>query len=546
MAVVETSSALVIHGVDAEKSLLGAILIDGRNSLEQTGSLSSEHFGAEAHRIIWEAIVELAEDGLGIDLTSVNDRLNESGKMDRAGGPVYVASLIDHVPDLENVPTYAQLVRAAAARRRLARPLLNLASLERLDTPDALAAEEKALLARLDQCRAERHDLDGRPEGIVYVPPAKLWMGFDQVLEERRGVGQRYGTGLRHLDAKLDGGLYAGTFTAVQGAPGLGKTAFATQVALHMAGLGCSVAAYFGDEGNNGAFVTICQQLGVPRDGALRGDLVAVQPAVEAMQAFRFFKFIRPSHQAATLEQMVEGLVALAPNGPPRVLLIDSAQVLRLSAEKPREGQIERIHRAVHRLRELTLSNQLITLLVSRVHRGAYGKKKEEDQVDPIAAAWGGAVEWLAELILHLDGKPTREDPKVACVVAKNRVSVSGTFTVPMALEWPRKRLLELDPDEEKAEVEAHRLAALEKFKERIVKVLTGRTGITGVALEKEVGGNRASIREARVVLQGEGRLHSTKKTGKGHAELWRLGPKPEGEDRDEEAQEGALFGEEK
>jgi hypothetical protein len=292
-----------------------------------------------------------------------------------------------------------------------------------------------------------------------------------------------------------------------------------------MARGGCSVAAYFGDEGNAGAFVTICQQLGVSRTAVLGGDNPAIDLASEAVLALPWFRIVRPSHRDATLEKMVEGLVRMSPNGAPRVLLIDSAQVLRLANEKPRESPVERVQRAVHELREQTLANALITLLVTRVHRGSFGKKKEEEEVDPIAAAWGGAVEWLAELILHIDGKPTPEDPKARLRVAKNRVSAAGVFTVPLRIEWARKRFVEVDPREDEAEKNAARAKALQATKEKILAALKGRDGVATATLKKEVGGKASAFVAARQDLTADGLIHARKRKGHGGGEDWYLGP---------------------
>ena len=365
--------------------------------------------------------------------------------------------------------------------------------------------------------------------GAEYVPPEGLWMSFDDVMAERAGIGQRYGTGLPLLDAKLDGGLYAGTLNAIQGGPGLGKTALATQIGLHLAAQGCSVACYFGDEGNNGAFVTVCQQLGVPRSAAMENNREGVSAARKIISDYRWFRLVRPSHKEATLERMVEGLVRLSPNDAPRVLLIDSAQVLRLTAEKSRESPVERVQRAIHLLRDLTLQHQLITLLVSRVHRGAFGKKKEEETVDPIAAAWGGATEWLAELIVALVGKPpTPEAPKVTVEIAKNRISVSGTWRFPLLIDWKTKRFLEVDPAAEEAEKKAANVETISKVKEKIRHQLVGRDGVPTTVLKKEVGGKGTYFVQARQEMAEEGLIHVEKRKGHGGKEEWFLGPPPD------------------
>jgi len=411
------------------------------------------------------------------------------------------------------------------------------------DDDGSLVSKLKRGLEKLDR---EREELvaaileeEGDRSSLPYVPPEKLWLLTEEVMAERHVAADRVGIGLPGIDKRLDGGLYPGTLTAIQGAPGAGKTAFATQVALHLAGLGCSVACYFGDEGNVGAFVTICQQMGGSRAAALKNDAEALRGVLASVRAFPFFRLVRPSHPEATLERMVEGLVRLSPPGAPRVFLVDSAQVLRLASERSRESPVERVQRAVHELRAETLKHSLITLLVSRVHRGSFGKKKEEDETDPIAAAWGGATEWLAEVIIHLDGKPTPEEPKLRMRVPKNRISVSGPFAVTLRLDWPRKRFMEIDEEEEKREKDAKQKADFEEVKKRL---LTGRDGVSGATIEREMKGRRGILREARAALAVEGKIHSRRREGRGGGEEWHLGPAPPAPSRPPSSTSGSLF----
>ena len=79
--------------------------------------LAPDDFATEAHRVIYEAALALADRREGIDLVMVQSELEKTGRLERAGGPAYLASLVDVVPDVENVEGYARLVREASLRR---------------------------------------------------------------------------------------------------------------------------------------------------------------------------------------------------------------------------------------------------------------------------------------------------------------------------------------------------------------------------------------------------------------------------------------------
>ena len=102
---------------DAERSLLGAILIDGSLLSRVMEFLVPEDFASEAHRLVYEACLALADRREGVDLVMVQSELEKTGRLERAGGPAVLSALVDRVPDVENIESYARLVREASLRR---------------------------------------------------------------------------------------------------------------------------------------------------------------------------------------------------------------------------------------------------------------------------------------------------------------------------------------------------------------------------------------------------------------------------------------------
>lgn len=283
-----------------------------------------------------------------------------------------------------------------------------------------------------------------------------LWLDLGTVLEARKKVKERFTTGLPSVDAKIEGGLYAGTLTVVQGKPGIGKTMLATQIALAMADK-CAVACLYADEGMQGAAVRIGQQLGVQRAKLVDGE--GIPEAIEKIAHAAFFRFLDPSHADSTVEYMFEQFDKMAPAGMQRVYLVDSAQVVRSLKVTTRQDRRQAVSTLLVQLRELALKYRAIVIVVSQVGRGAYRSKNEEERVDPLAAGLEtSAIEFMADLILHLDGKPTKEDPAVKLRCPKNRLSAEGSFDVDLAMDFPRSRFIEPDA----AALEADRAIARE------------------------------------------------------------------------------------
>jgi replicative DNA helicase len=99
------------HDLDAEAAVLSAIMLD-RVALDTTiPILRPEQFYSNANRRIYEAAVALAESGSPVDLVTVVGRLRETGRIAEIGGSQYVSSLIDNVPAVAHIETYAKKVR---------------------------------------------------------------------------------------------------------------------------------------------------------------------------------------------------------------------------------------------------------------------------------------------------------------------------------------------------------------------------------------------------------------------------------------------------
>jgi len=107
------------HNPDAERAVLGAILIDSNCFYRVIDKITTEDFFRDAHRAIFEIIRSLAEESRPIDILTVKDELGRKRTMDRAGGSAYVSSLLDGVPDMVNVERYAWIIKENSTLRRL-------------------------------------------------------------------------------------------------------------------------------------------------------------------------------------------------------------------------------------------------------------------------------------------------------------------------------------------------------------------------------------------------------------------------------------------
>jgi replicative DNA helicase len=104
---------------EAERSVLGSILIDPASYYRVVSIIDSADFYKDAHRTVFSAIRSLAESSREIDLITVKDELARTGKLEETGGAAYISSLVDGIPDIANIERYARIVKEKSTLRRL-------------------------------------------------------------------------------------------------------------------------------------------------------------------------------------------------------------------------------------------------------------------------------------------------------------------------------------------------------------------------------------------------------------------------------------------
>lgn len=225
----EFTDALVLpHNHDAERAVLGAIIVENDHFETAAATLSDEVFLREAHRRIWRAITGLSARRVAVDLVTVTDALKRSGDLEEVGGPAYVASLIDGLPASTNVPHYIEIVKDCATRRAL------MACGRSLVT--AAAAGQETGAAIIDTAVRDLIAINsGSQTGRLVEGPELARKVYDYIerAEMARKEGRTLGvpTGLAGLDA-MTGGFKPGHLIVVAGRTSQGKTALATQFGL--------------------------------------------------------------------------------------------------------------------------------------------------------------------------------------------------------------------------------------------------------------------------------------------------------------------------
>lgn len=215
--------------VEAERSILGAILLDNAVCNQAIELLRREDFFLDSHRRIFDKMVALSERLMPIDLITLSDELRRAGEFEQIGGATYIASLIDGVPRTDTIEPYAKLVKQKSMLRKLISASQQIVSLafEEEDDADVIIDKAEHMIFEIAEDRVRQgfqyigdvahrrleqiEQMAGRPEMITGVP-----------------------TGFTDFD-RMTSGLQRQELIVIAARPSMGKTALALNMAQYAA-----------------------------------------------------------------------------------------------------------------------------------------------------------------------------------------------------------------------------------------------------------------------------------------------------------------------
>jgi replicative DNA helicase len=217
------------QNLEAEESLLSAILVDNSTLLDVIEILQPEDFYKTAHRHVFSAIAELFTRNEPVDLVTLANMLKEMGKLEAVGGAGYLARLVDTVPLAVNAPHYARIVHDKSALRRLIEQTNGIARRcfeDRGEVDDIIDFAETAIF-----------EVSERKHRQSFHPISRIIEKNIDALEERQGnkaLITGVPSGFADLDS-LTSGLQPSDLVILAARPSMGKTAFALNIARNAA-----------------------------------------------------------------------------------------------------------------------------------------------------------------------------------------------------------------------------------------------------------------------------------------------------------------------
>src|SRR6266567_2157380 len=228
MADLAVADRTLPHNLEAERSVLGAILLHNEAFNHAAEVIESADFYRDAHRRIFDKMVKLSERGGAIDLVTLKEELGRSGELDEVGGPAYITALVDGVPRSTNVEHYARIIKEKATLRNLifsANKILATAYEGEEDADVILDRAEHEIFAIAD---------DKVRDGFVALKDlAQASLETIEQLHARKELVTGVPTGFTDLDEMMSG-LQPSDLVIIAARPSMGKTSLVLNMAQHV------------------------------------------------------------------------------------------------------------------------------------------------------------------------------------------------------------------------------------------------------------------------------------------------------------------------
>lgn len=413
------------QSIEAEQSVLGAMLIDGEAVSTVAAMLQPTHFYQDAHRRIFETMVALYTSNRPIDLITLTDALTQKGILQQVGDIAYLTLLANVVPSAATVGHYARIVLNKAILRELitASNQISASCYQHEDVEEILESAER-LIFRLSQNRTQREFVS--MSEIV----AEAYEHISQMVKNR-GTVSGISTGFRDLD-ELTSGLQPSDLVILAARPSVGKTAFSLNIAHHVTIRQRIPVAYFSVEmaKEQLAMRMLCTEAKIDgqklRSGFLDAqDWAKISEASDVLSEAPLFIDDTPAISIMEMRSKARKLKLEQNIG---LIIIDYLQLMKLGVKiESRQQEVAEITRSIKALaREL----QIPIIALAQLSRRAEEREGKRPGLSDLRES--GEIEQTADLVafLYREDYYDHESPNrnvIEVIVGKHRNGPVGT-----------------------------------------------------------------------------------------------------------------------
>ena len=387
------------QNIEAEKSVLGSVLLDKDALINVSGWLQPGHFYDDRHALIYQAILDLFDSGLPIDLVTISDRLKKKKILSKVGGRAYLTELASFVPTSAHAEEYANIVKENSTRRGLissAAQITNLSLDETIEISDVVDKSE-TLLFNVAQ--------EGVKSNFVHVKEL-LKDAYERAAhakdsDDYSGIS----TGFRELDVLL-GGFQKSDLIILAARPSVGKTSLALDMMRNAALIEKKNVAFFSLEMSNMQIMDrlLGMQSGIPfweiRTNKLNdekvvklantmGELGDANIFIDDM-AGQHINQVRTKARRLAIEQGVD------------IIFVDYLQLMHGSSRESRTLEVSEVSQG---LKNLAKELNIPVVALSQLSRAIEQRQGRRPQLSDLRES--GSIEQDSDVVVFLDREET-------------------------------------------------------------------------------------------------------------------------------------------
>ncbi|MDR2681815.1 MAG: replicative DNA helicase [Holosporaceae bacterium] len=391
------------HNIEAEQSLLGAILISNEYYEAVCEIVLPIHFAAPVNGKIYEAIGSLISQGLVADPITLRAYFEKNDELKSIGGGAYLIQLVNSVVSVSGVEDYASLIRDMYLRRQLM--LLGDDISHKASTFDL----DMKVMDQVEHAEMRLYEMataDNRSGAEVFSKALTVTMGIVESAYKNKGKLIGVTTGFKDLDKTL-GGLSRSDLVILAGRPSMGKTALATNIAFNAAMAHCHKAdgggkvMFFSLEMSKEQLVTriLSQESKIPSEKIRRGEL----------RDDEFIKLVESGRKVAEIPLYIDDTPALNVSTLRSrarklqrqqgldLIVVDYLQLLHGSAEKKNENRVQEISEITRTLKAIAKELNVPVLALSQLSRAVEAREDKHPQLSDLRES--GSIEQDADVV---------------------------------------------------------------------------------------------------------------------------------------------------
>jgi len=431
------------QNIDAEKSLLGAVLIDEETLADISEHVTAKDFYDKRHKTVYGAMMRLYERHKPVDLLTLTDELKKKDELDIIGGAAYLTELTNYVPTAAHAEAYAEMVAQKAVRRRLIKASAEISELgfnEDTTTQELLEKAEAELFSVSDQ--SLKQDLTS----IEQI----LTDSFDRMEELHRNKGALRGvrTGWRDLD-NMTAGLQRSDLIILAARPAMGKTTLVTNLAYNVATVAKQSVLFFSLEMSKEQLVDrmLADASGVDawniRTGNLSDeDFSKLSEAMGEMAEAPIFLDDTPGLSVLEMRTKARRAAHDAPLG---VIIVDYLQLMQGSG-KDNGNRVQEVSEISRGLKLIARELNVPVIALSQLSRSVESRSPQIPQLADLRES--GSIEQDADIVMFIYREayynPETERENITdLIIAKHRNGPVGK--VELYFHPERLRFMSLD-----------------------------------------------------------------------------------------------------